>query len=161
LEGKIVNQRSSFLITGFFGIGLAMVVTVLTGWLAALPIPSAVLHNFNHHSIFLFIFTSVVFINLPVMMFSFAAGWVLFRSLGRATPAPALLCSVPWVLYCGYDIIHALVGTAASTGLGLVFSVFTWSSIFTVPAGLLLASLIRVSGLSSNRIHRGPGGRPR
>jgi hypothetical protein len=140
-----MGRRSSVLVAGLFGIVLAILVTMATGWLAALPIPGAVFRNFDHHSILTFVLTSVVFINLPVMVLSFAIGLVLFSILRRATAALALVCSAPWVLYCGYDMIHAFIGIAISTKLGLLFPLFTWSSLFVVPAGLLVASLLRVA----------------
>jgi hypothetical protein len=141
-----MDQRYRYLIAGLFGIALAMLVTAVTGWLAALPIPGAVLRNFNHQSTLMFIFTAVVFIDVPVMVLSFAAGLVLFRALRPATAALVVVCAAPWLLYCGYDMIHAFAGSATATKRDLLFSLFTWSSIFTVPAGLFLASLLRVSG---------------
>jgi hypothetical protein len=135
-----VDHRSSLIISGLVGIVLAILVVVVTGWLAALPTPSAVIRGFNHQSVLLFIFTSVVFIDIPVMVLSIAVGLVLFRALRRATPALVLTCAAPWVLYCGYDMIHAFSDIARSTTSGLLFSLLTWSSLFTVPAGLFVAS---------------------
>jgi len=152
-----MGHRSSLLISGLVGILLAVLVTVVTGWLTALPAPSAVLSGFNHQSVPLFIFTSVVFINIPVMALSLTVGLVLFRALRRATPAIVLICATPWVLYCGYDIIHAYFDMARSTRLGLLFSLFTWSSLFTVPVGLFLASLSRGGWPSNNRFERSRG----
>jgi len=151
LEGKIVRHRSGLLISGLVVIALAILVTVVTGWLAALPTPSAVLRGFNHQSVLLFIFTSVVFVDIPVMVLSFAVGLVLFRVLRRATPALVLICAAPWILYCGYDMIHAFSAMARSTKLGLLFSLFTWSSLFSVPVGLFIASLSRRGWPSDNR----------
>ena len=136
-----MHHRSSLLISGLVGIVLAILVAAMAGWLAALPTPSAVLRGFNHQSVLIFIFTSVVFIDIPVMVLSFAVCLVLFRALRRATPALVLTCAAPWVLYCGYDMIHAFSDMARSTTLGLLFSLFTWSSLFTVPVGLFVASL--------------------
>jgi hypothetical protein len=93
-----VHHRSSLIISGLVGIVLAILVVVVTGWLAALPTPSAVIRGFNHQSVLLFIFTSVVFIDIPVMVLSIAVGLVLFRALRRATPALVLTCAAPWVL---------------------------------------------------------------
>lgn len=139
---RIAGQRSSLVTAGLFGIVLAILATVLTGWLAALPTPVAVLRNFNHQSTVPFIFTSLVFIDIPVLALSLAVGLVLFRSVRRVTTALVLVCAAPWILYCGYDIIHAYSGMATSNRFGLLFSLLTWSSIFTVPAGLFLASVV-------------------
>jgi hypothetical protein len=149
-----MRHRSSLLISGLVGIALAVLVTVVTGWLAALPTPSAVLRGFNHRSVILFTFTSVVFIDIPVMLLSYAVGLVLFRALRKATPVLVLICAAPWVLYCGYDMIHAFSDMARSTRMGLLFSLYTWSSLFTVPVGLFVASLSRGGWPSNNRLER-------
>jgi hypothetical protein len=150
-------HRSSLLISGLVGIVLAVLVVMATGWLAALPTPSAVVRAFNHQSLPLFIFTSLVFIDVPVMALSFAVGLVLFRALRRATPALVLICAAPWIIYCGYDIVHAFSEIAKSTRSGLLFSLFTWSSLFTVPVGLFLASLSRAGWPPDNRFEPSRG----
>jgi hypothetical protein len=59
LEYKFMAPRSSLLISGLVGIVLAVLVMMVTGWLAAFPTPSAVVRAFNHQSLPLFIFTSL------------------------------------------------------------------------------------------------------
>jgi len=151
-----MSRRYGFFAAGLFGIALAALVMALTGWLAALPIPSAVVRGFNHQLTLMLVFTSLVFIDVPVMVFSFLAGLILFRVVRRATPALALVCAAPWVLYCSYDMLRAFGDMPNSTRLGLLFSLLIWSSIFTVPAGLLLATLFRGGWPSNNRFGQLP-----
>jgi hypothetical protein len=150
LEGKGMGQRTSLLIAGLAGVGLAGLVTILTGWLAALPIPQTVVSGLNHQSTLIFIFISVMLIDLPVMALSFGVGFVLFSMLRRATPALVLVCGAPWVLYCGYDILHAFMDMPNTTRMGLLSSLLSWSSVFTVPVGLFLASFLRGTGPSND-----------
>ncbi|MGB6310049.1 MAG: hypothetical protein WBF89_19860 [Steroidobacteraceae bacterium] len=139
-----MGQRSHFLTAGLFGIGLAVLATVVTGWLAALPFPAALVRDFNHQSTVIFIFYSVACIGMPILVLSIAAGLVLFRVLRRATVTLALVCAAPWALYCAYDMSYAFIST--STRPALLFSLLTWSSLFIVPAGLVIASLFPVAG---------------
>jgi hypothetical protein len=152
-----MRYRSSVLVSGLVGILLAVLVTVATGWLSALPTPTAVLSGFDRHSVVPFIFTSVVIIDIPIMALSFAVGLLLFRALRRSTPGLVLICAAPWVVYCGYDIIHGYSDMARLARAGLLFSLLTWSSVFTVPLGLFLASLLQGGWHSKSRLGRSPG----
>jgi hypothetical protein len=152
-----MGQRTSLLIAGLVGIGLAGLVAIVTGWLAALPIPHAVVSGLNHHSTVMFVLISVVLIDIPVLAVSFGVGVVLFRLLRRATPVLVLVCAAPWVLYCGYDMLHAFADLPNTTRVGLLFSLLGWSAIFVVPAGLFLASLLQGGWPSNNRFERTRG----
>jgi hypothetical protein len=152
-----MRHRTRVLVSGLVGILLAALVTVATGWLSALPTPNAVLSGFDHHSVLPFIFTSVVIIDIPIMVLSFAVGLILFHALRRSTPGLALICAAPWVVYCGYDMLHGYSDMARLTRAGLLFSLLTWSSVFTVPVGLFLASLLQ----GGSHPERSPASRPR
>jgi hypothetical protein len=157
VRGPSMRHRSSALISGLAGITLAALAMVVTGWLSALPAPHAVLSRFDQHSVLPFIFTSVVFIDVPIMVLSFAIGLVLFRALRRCTPALVLICAAPWLLYCGYDMVHAYSDMARLTRLGLLFSLLTWSSVFAVPVGLFLSALSLGGRPSNSQLERPRG----
>jgi hypothetical protein len=155
-----MGQRTSLLIAGLVGIGLAGLVTIVTGWLAALPIPHAVVSGLDHHSTLMFVLISVVLIDIPVLAVSFGVGVVLFRLLRRATPVLVLVCAAPWVLYCGYDMLEVFADMPNATRVGLLFSLLGWSTIFAVPAGLFLGSLLRGGWPSNKRFERSRASAP-
>jgi hypothetical protein len=149
-----MGQRASLVTAGLVGIALAGVGIFVTGWLAALPIPGPFFRGFGSHSTAIFVFSSVVMIDLPVMVLSFAVGVVLFRALRRATPVLVMICAAPWVLAVGFDILRAFLNWPDETKLGLTFSLVSWSTLFTVPVGLFLASLSRRGWPSNNRLEQ-------
>jgi hypothetical protein len=147
-----MRHRASPLTAGLVGIALAGLIIVVTGWLAALPISGPLFRGFGPHSTAIFVLSSVVMIDLPVMAVSFAVGVVLFRALRRATPVLVMICAAPWVLAVGFDLLRALLNWPNETKLSLTFSLVSWSTLVTIPAGLFLASLLRGGWPSNNRL---------
>ena len=144
--GRAIGHRTSLLTAILVGVALAGLVTVVVGWLAALAIPATLLHSFGAHRTLLFVLHSVVLIGAPVMLLSCVVGLMLFAGLRDSSAKLALICAAPWVLYVGYDMLHALTQIPAATNASLTFSLVSWSTVLTVPAGLLLASLSRYDG---------------
>ena len=151
-----MDQRASLLGAGLVGIALATLVILATGWLAGLAIPGPILNGLGRHSHLLFVFDSVVMIDLPVTVLSYTVGVILFRSLHRATPRLALICAAPWVLYVGCVMIRAFLDMPHLTKQILTFSLVSWSALFAVPAGLLLATLSRRRWPFDSRLERTP-----
>ena len=83
------------------GVVLVWLAQVVTGVLAALPIPASfwsTVRGWGWNGLASFLYMLLV-IHIPIAIFSAVVSWGMFRLLGRSTLPVVLACVGPWFVY--------------------------------------------------------------
>lgn len=151
MKTETLARCRNFSIALVAGVGLTAASVYLAGAIAALPIPTLFEHFRRDHAGTLIVAVDLV-AALPLTVVAWAAGRVLFRTLGGPSQHLWIAVGLPWLVYAcvgaleyirssGYEMSRAVVVVVSPLFLtGWVISVLC------VPAGLWWASRSRPRG---------------
>ena len=120
------------------GVVIACIATLLTGYLAALPIPAAYLDPLRTHVGLSTLLTSLL-VQIPLAIAAGVVSWLMFRVLGRSTPAMLVACVAPWLLVVLIGWLSDLESLSASARNPYVMLAAVTGTL-CVPLGVWLAA---------------------
>jgi hypothetical protein len=150
-----MTRLRASLIAFTVGAMLVVGVTVLMGWLAAIPVPSSVLQPFKGHGAVAFLVHTTLLVQVPAAVLSFAVGLGMFRVVGSSMRL-VFACSLPWLAYVGTMSVQYFASAELPALVKLSY-LFGWQSLLgflTVPVGVWLASLLSGRDGSNPSIER-------